>query len=231
MRFLKLSSLFAALLWSMAAQAMTFQEVDLVCPIGGEKFRATLAGSGTSFGMFLDTRPMGPTPAPWPLARCPGNGFVMFSSKLMPQEIQRLEAVVNSEEYQKSRGVETNYALAAKLMAAIGAPRRRVAYVLVQASWEARVPEQHLRYIEEALAEYNAALETTGEPEHWVNDQLLAGELERRLGRFDQAAARFTALLADARMKNEMHIRIARFQLELAARSESRPQLVPSQPK
>jgi hypothetical protein len=144
-----------------------------------------------------------PTPAPWPSARRPGNGFVMFSSK------------------------ETNYYLAARLMTAIAVPRRRVAYALVQASWEARVPEQHRRYIEEALAEYKVSLESEVDPEHWINDQLLAGELERRLGQFDTASSRFTALLADPRTMKEIHIRIARFQLELIARRDSRSQLVP----
>ena len=229
MRHHTLSLLATFILCPVLAGAMTFHEVDLVCPIGAEKFKQTLAGSGTSFGMYLDTRPFGPTPAPWPLAKCPGNGFVLFADQWTPEELQKLEAVVKSTDYQRLRATETNYFLAAHLMAALGLEHRKIGYALVQASWESKTPEQELRYLQEALTHYKAALESAYEnPKFWIHDQLLAGELERRSGQFQPAQHRFTALLSDPRLKEDLHIQIARYQLELIAKADSKPQRVPT---
>lgn len=229
MRFRKLSVLTLLVLYQSLAGAMTFHEADLVCPIGGEKFKQTLAGSGTSFGIYLDTRPFGPTPAPWPLAKCPGNGFVLFNDKWTTEELQKLEVAVQSADYQRLRATETNYFLAAHLMKVLDLEHRQIGYALVKASWEAKGSEQELRYQHEALTHYKVALESADEnSKTWVHDQLLAGELERRTSQFEAAQRRFTALLSDPRLKDDIHTRIARYQLELIAKADATPQRVPT---
>lgn len=114
-------------------------------------------------------------------------------------------------------------------MTGIGAPHRRVAYALVQASWESSNPSRQRRYLEAALSHYKLSLANAyEEPESWVEDQLLAGELERRLRQFEQACARFTALLSDAPTSNERQVRIARYQLKLVDPRDSEPRRVPT---
>lgn len=228
-RFLAFAILF---LNPLVSHALTFREVDLVCPIGGERFKQTLVGSGSSFGMYLDTRPWGPTVSPWPIPKCPENGFVMFSDSFTPEQLQKLEIFVRSEEYQKLARIETNYALAAFLMSKLGTDKSWIAYTFVQASWEAKTSSQFNRYIESALLNYIAALDKPYDnPNSWVNDQLIAGELERRLGRFEAAQSRFEALLLDIRAKNESFVHIINYQFELILKRDANPQLVPKPKK
>lgn len=53
-------------------------------------------------------------------------------------------------------------------------------------------------YATEALTAYKSALAVKyDDNERWLQDQLRAGELERRLGRFDEAKARFQTLSAN----------------------------------
>ena len=91
---------------SAPAAAMTFMEVDYVCPVGGERFRAQTMGSGTVFRHFLDGQAEGAIMSPWPLVRCPGNGFVMYRDDFSAAEIATLTPFVEGEEYQRLRRVE-----------------------------------------------------------------------------------------------------------------------------
>lgn len=179
---------------SVAVQAHTSYESELVCPIGGEKFNAMLAGSGTSFGKFLDFKPYGPIAAPWPLAKCPSNGFVMFQNKFSEPELERLDTFVASAAYQKMKNTHTNYYLAAVLQRQIDAPPSRLAYTLLQATWEAS-GSLYTAYATEALQAFMALLGAESpNSKLWVSYQLIAGELERRLKKFDAAAERFSKL-------------------------------------
>ncbi len=218
----------AVALSPVIASAMTFRKVELVCPIGGEKFTEDLAGSGTSFGSFLDTRPFGPTPTPWPLAKCPGNGFVMFESTFTPTELEGLSIFVSSEEYRSLQSIETNYFLASRLMEFLDFPKRKIAYALVQASWEARDRTTAQRYRALALERYEEALsEPYEESEQWTSDQLLAGEMERRLEKFSEARRRFSALVAGGRLVKPIRLKVAQYQLELVSHLDSRLHRMP----
>lgn len=189
----------AVLLSGMAAPAaaMTFMKTERVCPIGGERFTAQEMGSGTAFGHFLDGRLHGAIQSPWPLVSCPGNGFVIYKDDYSADEIKRLTAVVESDEYQRMRATETSYWLLARLFAAVDAPPKDRAGVLQSATWQAS-PEQYPRYVQEASAanaqqcpDARAAAERD---ESWLYCQMLLGEWERRLSRFDAARARFERL-------------------------------------
>ncbi|MBP7370537.1 MAG: hypothetical protein KA902_03775, partial [Arenimonas sp.] len=122
-------------LFSLPCQAMTEYKSDLICPIGGEKFEAVLAGSGTSFGNYLDLKPYGPTPAPWPIAKCPSNGFVIFKNSFTPTEREKLKSFVETEQYQLLQKKYSNYYLAAKLKENLGVAKREIAHTLLQATW------------------------------------------------------------------------------------------------
>lgn len=220
----------AAALFSIATQAHTVFEADLVCPIGGEKFKTVLAGSGTSFGKFLDLKPYGPIAAPWPLAKCPSNGFVMFRNEFSNTELTRLETFVASAQYQEMKSTHTNYYLAAILERRIDTPLSRLAYTLLQATWEAR-GDLYSAYATEALEAFETLLKTeTDDSKNWINYQLVAGELERRLERFEAAANRFSTLKESPNLE-PFAKGIVEFQLKLISEHNSAPQRIPSSKK
>jgi len=178
------------------AGAMTFSEVEVTCPLGGEVFTATLARSGTKFGTFLDFRPYGPIASPTPLAKCPANGFVVYKEKFTDDELRQLTPYVESEDYQSLQEKQTNYYLAAKLQSFLKeTSKQQIARTLLQATWEVESREQYLSYANEALATFKLALkEDYAKKNEWLTDQLIAGELERRLGQFAEAKKRFLML-------------------------------------
>ncbi|WP_296248497.1 hypothetical protein [uncultured Stenotrophomonas sp.] len=183
--------------WAAPAAAMTFMQVEHVCPIGGERFSAQEMGSGTAFGHFLDGRLHGAIQSPWPLVSCPGNGFVIYKDDYSADEIKRLTAVVESDEYQRMRGTETSYWLLARLFEAVDAPLKDRAGVLQSATWQAS-PQQYPRYVQAASAavaqQCPDARAAADQDEPWLYCQMLLGEWERRLSRFDAARARFERL-------------------------------------
>ncbi len=179
------------------AAAMTFMKVEHVCPIGGERFSAEEMGSGTAFGHFLDGRLHGAIQSPWPLVSCPGNGFVIYKDDYSADEIKRLTAVVESDDYQRMRGHETSYWMLARLFEAVDAPLRDRAGVLQRATWQAS-PGQYPRYVQAASAavaqQCPDARAAADQDEAWLYCQMLLGEWERRLSRFDAARTRFERL-------------------------------------
>jgi hypothetical protein len=213
-----------------AAKAMTLYEVELTCPLDGTKFKATLAGSGTSFGMFLDLKPDGPTPAPWPIAKCPSNGFVLYKDKFTGEEIARLRPFVESTQYQTLQRENSNYYLAARLRIFQGEKAADVAFVLVQATWEAKDLSQYQRYAAEALQAYEEALSRPyADPKQWLTDQLLAGELERRLGRFEKAETRFRSLADRDELRDGFLRKIVDLQLQLIGARNTAAERVPQE--
>lgn len=213
---------------AMQAQALTFMKVDLVCPLDGEKFQATLAGSGTSFGQYLDLKPYGPTAAPWPLAKCPASGFVMYKDKFTEEELARLREYVASAEYRAMKDVHSNYYLATKLRAHLGEQKPKLAYFLLQASWEAR--GHYERYASEALEAYQELAGADGEPKQKLSAELIAGELERRLGRFDAAKARFARVAQLDEAKSGVVREIVELQLRLVEAKDASPKMIPRKP-
>lgn len=214
-------------LLSVAVEAHTSYEADLVCPIGGEKFKAMLTASGTSFGKFLDLKPYGPIAAPWPLAKCPTNGFVMFQSKFSDTDISRLETFVASTQYREMKNTHTNYYLAASLQRQIDAPLPQLASTLLYATWEA--PDSlYSTYAAEALEAYQALLKAEpADSKNWVTYQLIAGELERRLGKFEAAANRFSDLKKNPSLDSFVK-GIVEFQLQLISERNLTSQRIPS---
>ncbi|WP_182419936.1 hypothetical protein [Bartonella sp. HY038] len=171
---------------------------EFVCPIGGQKFSTQMDGSGTSFGQMLDFKPIGPMPAPWTLAVCPDNQFVIFKDDFTEEELKILTPYVESAEYKKIINTPTYYR-AAQLQRVLKEPTGDIATTLLQATWQSpTVP-----YQKEALAEYNKYIDELAQNQstaqlfenaRWVNANLIALELERRTGQFDAAKQRLNAL-------------------------------------
>lgn len=139
------------------ANARIVMESEIACPIGGERFKTTIALSGTQFGQNLDRRPFGAIAAPWPLAKCP-NGFVIYKEKFADSELKRLKSYVLSKDYQALKTSETNYYLAARLMRQLDVPIEALADALLKATWEAEQDSRYRRYATEALSAFEAVI-------------------------------------------------------------------------
>ncbi len=84
----------------------------------------------------------------------------------------------------------------------MGGSAGAIRHTLLQATWEVAETEQwsapdprYPRYAAKALSAFKAELAASDQgQDHWVTDQFVAGELERRLRRFREARDRFEML-------------------------------------
>lgn len=179
------------------AYALMPYGAEFACPIGGGKFFAQLVGTYTQTGMRLDLRPLGPLIAPMPLPVCPDNGFVMYRETFSEAEIDRLKPLVLSDDYRRLRAEHTDYYMVAYLRDKMGADRLTLAYLYLQASWEAEEQRSALlaNYRSLALDNFEAFLKLdNSRSEQWWTAAVLVAELDRLLGRFDAAQAQLEQL-------------------------------------
>lgn len=214
------------------AWAHTMMQRPQVCPLDGTKWTATLDGSGTSFGQQLDLKPVGPTPAPWRLAVCPTDHFVMYQDSFSPAELATLKPLITSPTYQALAKDHSEYFLLGKIFEHLGKPEFVIALAFVKASWQVdRDPARYAEYAGEALRHYEAGLAKpdtadakASEAERQslrLNAELIAGELERRLGKFEAARIRFARLEGSSQPKEEIFRTIIAQQLRLIAARDS----------
>ena len=175
-----------------AAAGMPYPET-VECPIGGERFEHVTTASYTTFGQRLDGKPYGSWHFPLDLPRCPGNGLVIFE-KFGPDDLERLKPLVASDEYRAMLPVETDYYLAGWLMEKLGREPLDVAWMVVQASWQADgKPALKARYQADYVRRIRAV--ERGEDEFlWLVLQGRAVNGLRELGRFDEARTTLSAL-------------------------------------
>lgn len=182
----------------LSTAAMRLTEQSFVCPIDGQKFSTRLMSSGTSFGSYFDTQRFGAIASPAPLPACPGNGFIVVDDSRVysDAELVKLRAFVASDDYRGWVANDTPYYRLAKQMAWSGESPDRIAGVLLQATWEAG-SKRYPRYAAEALAAMQQRAAREAGSDRVYHTRMLIGELQRRLGRFDQAQATFDALRED----------------------------------
>lgn len=193
---MKRLALLATLALTQPAAALTFFEETVTCPIDGKTFTYQAMGSGTTFGQRLDLKPIGPTAAPPPLPVCPDDHFVVFEEKLDPTAIKKLKSFISTGRYRKAiADRESSYYLLALLLEARGEPAEVIGFAYLRASWqvEGDAPRTE-RYLTESLKWHERALTGGVPPDRNFQVELITGELERRLARYDAAAARFTRL-------------------------------------
>lgn len=211
-------------------------EPKVVCPIDGKSFTARGGGPGSAqdswretfgtvreYGKTLDLMPTGATLAPWPLAQCPSNHFVLYKRQFAPNELSQLRRYVQSAEYRALAAAHTSYYLAAELQGQLGATPAQLRFVLLQATWQARVGPLYEAYAQKCLDAFLQAIaKPSTDAEERILDQYLAGELERRLGRFDQAIFRFRALSNLGEVDSFGFREVLNLQLHLAGARDSR---------
>lgn len=187
-----------SLLLPASAGALTVAPADFTCPIDGKPFTVSVMTSGTSYGSYFDGQLVGPIESPVPLVACPGNGFIIDrDGAYTDAELAKLRPFVTSAQYKHWLKDDSAYYRLAKQREFMGDTPDSIADALLQATWEAG-GDLYQRYAGEALdALRKLAAREASQGEDAIGTRMLAGELERRLGRFDEARATFTALQAD----------------------------------
>lgn len=205
---------------SPAALAIKVLPIHYVCPIGGERFTEMSAVSGMQTGMQSDFRPTGAIVAPWPMAECPGNGFVIYkdANAFTASEKRKLATYVAGEEYRSLvLAQESTYWRAAMLARRAGEPASTLAWMHVNATWQVgRDAQRYARYARAALQ----ALAEVDDPRGAEERALLTVELLRRLGRFPEA---LVALGSMPPTQDPDVLRIAAYQRRLIEQRDHAP--------
>jgi len=136
------------------SRGMKLEEVEVTCPLDGSVFKTLEQVSGYQTGLGLDLRSEGALRSPWPVARCPSNGFVIYKERYSDAELIKLRAYVASSEYQSLVADHTDHYLAARLQRFMGESAATVVYTLLKATWEAGSSDEIWRQIlEESVRE------------------------------------------------------------------------------
>lgn len=177
---------------------MHYSYMPMTCPVGGEKFEATVLAHYSTFGALPDGQPIGSVQFPTPLAECPGNGLMVFED-FSPATVAKLGPLVASEAYKALRGTETDYYRAAWLAKSLGNPRQ-AAWLLLSATWQAKNADP----ADARAGRYNAefvdmvrALPFDAKDLETVALRARAANALRELGRFDEAATLRASIVVD----------------------------------
>ncbi|HUK56565.1 MAG TPA: DUF2225 domain-containing protein [Nitrospiria bacterium] len=209
-------------------------EVEVTCPLDGTKFKTPVDPSGARLGMRLDLKPIGFFKVPRRIPVCPTNHFVVYKKDFTADEKERLQKFVLSQDYQNLAKDNTPYFLLAKTFEYMGNTEWNISNTYLEASWEVEnQPEKEKQYLDLSLQHFQKYL-AAGKKEGdrtWETAQLLAGELARRLGRFDEAKAKFTELGALPEFKQGIYPEIIKYQMDLIAGKDSSAHDIPEHKK
>lgn len=216
------------------AAAAAVNEIEVTCPLDGTKFKSPVNLTGARIGMRLDLRPIGFMDVPPRIPVCPNNHFVVYKKEFTDAEKERLRKLVLSPEYQDLAKDNSSYFLLARIFEYMGETDWIIANVYLQASWQVESrPEKEKQYLDLSLQHIKKLL-SAGNKEvdrTWVTAQMLAGEMERRLGRFEEAKVRFVELSKLSGFKQGINSVIIKYQLDLIANKDTAPHDLPEPPK
>jgi hypothetical protein len=204
----------------------TSKEINVKCPLCNTAFTTRADMSGTRVGMRLDLKPLGPIAAPWSVPKCPNCHFIVYNHELSDKDKKLLLKLVNSKEYRHISADNSTYFLLAKIYETAGMSNLEIAHTYLKASWQVeRDSKKYAKYLEASHAKFAAFLSSSKEKStQYIMAELMSGEIERRLGRFDQAQSRFSRLQKLPEFSAANHIAaIIDYQLELIAAKDSGP--------
>jgi hypothetical protein len=182
---------------TQGAEALTAYQAQVVCPIDGKQFSATMVGSSYQQGTRLDSKPLGSLVAPYPFPVCPENGFVMYQNEFAAGELAAVKAIVLTDEYRQLRGEHTNYYMVAYVKERLEANNFDLGNLYLQASWEAEATKSALvrQYRTLAIERFDAFVKNdASHSEDWWVASIIAAELDRLLGQFDAVRNRIKSL-------------------------------------
>lgn len=199
-RLTLIAALLGASLLSNAASAMTEDPMDVVCPVDEKTFTVELMSSYTQLGMRLDLMPLGDVDAPAAVPVCPGSGFVMTKMTYSNEEKALIRQFVSAADFKSARTTYNDYYVAALQLAVLGGSTHERAWLYHQAGWKAEQSgpsgAEHLTYYRAlALRWFDLFLaEQKVQNNQWWDAQIVAANLERKLGRFERVLARIKTL-------------------------------------
>ena len=169
-------------------------EVEMECPVGGEKFKAFQLGTHSTYGRHLDWEPVSYMRFPIPLPVCPTNGFVITKEKYSKEELDSLKKVVESKAYKDFYSQKhATFFLYAKMIELQKEKADDVDFwwLYLNATWEADNCKNKERYKEYALDTISAGTKRLNqlkesEPEYWVL-KIVTANMHRRIGDFTTA--------------------------------------------
>ena len=234
-----LFSLLPALLLACIACAVNSLEREFLCPICGTHWQQRIETSSRAKGLRLDLRQVGDIVDPPTLPQCVKCRFPLFSDRLTEQAkdpkkapaFKQLRSFVLGADFQMLAAKNPPYfalALVQGLNARNPTPHRVIALSYLRASWQVEDREAACRrLLEKAREHYVAALAESREGDPLRRDlALLCGELERRLGKWDDAAKRFRDLEASDILKGTPQEGIPALELRLISQHDSAPHLL-----
>lgn len=177
------------------------EEESFTCPVCGEVFEDAVVLSTNQMGTHTDFMPVvgGLFPFPYYVHACPACGFAGFDDDFSATYEQEFKDWVASELKSELASAEfyggLKYLLGARCAQKLGQPDRAVADLYLRGAWCAVVeetPELEARCRREAVKMFEKALAEGGVPaEERAPITYLVGELHRRLGDAQEAAAWF----------------------------------------
>jgi hypothetical protein len=149
-------------------------------------------------GLRLDLKKLGDVVEPPTLPQCPKCRLVLFSENMPEPLLKKVKAFVLGGDYQMLAAKSPSWACLAQLQEFLAAAPVYIGFSYLRASWQVEEkPALCERYLARAYDRFTKVLATMP-PGHKdrLNVVLLCGELERRLGKFDEAEKRFRDVLA-----------------------------------
>ena len=231
-----LFTLLPALFLACVACAVNSLEQAFLCPICGTNWTQRIETSGQSHGLRLDLRQLGDVVDPPTLPQCPKCRFPLFSDRLNAQandpakakSFKRLRSFVTGADFQMLAAKNPSYFTLAQVQQLLEAPHRHIALSYLRASWQVEDREAaSRRLLEKAREHFVAALDGMRAEDRQFGDlALLCGEVERRLGNWEDAEKRFRHLDESGRMKGTPQATIPATQLLLIAQRDSAPHML-----
>ncbi len=233
-----LFTLFPALLLACVAGAVNSLDQAFLCPICGTRWEQRIETSGHSLGLRLDLRQLGDVVDPPTLPQCPKCRFPLFSDRLNAQAndpakakaFKRLRSFVTGGDFQMLAAKNPSYFTLAQVQQLLEAPHRHIALSYLRASWQVEDREAlSKRLLEKSREHFVKALDGMGADDRQFGDlALLCGEVERRLGKWEEAETRFRGLEESAALKGTPRAAIPGMQLRLIEARDSAPHALES---
>lgn len=218
------------LLFPLSPRAESDGEITFTCPIDGKKHTINTVVSGYQAGTFLDMKPYGAISAPWPINRCPDDGFPVYKERFSEDEIGKLKIFVKTKEYNELISKETSYYTVAQIQRLLEAPHKDISYSLLKSTWQVeKKPILYKKYAQEAINQFNSFINSCDAKcsrKDIVQAHIIVGELYRRLRSFDLAKERFLFVEKFPEIKGNVFENIVQQELDLISINNSEPQRV-----
>ena len=205
------------------ARGVNSIEQEFTCPFDSHQWKQRMETSANVKGMRLDLRQFGDVVQPPTLPQCPKCRAVLFTDKFELNLVLALKPFITGQDFAHMAAKYPSYYVLAQVQQQLKAPPYHVGHSFLRASWQVEDKPPMARHcLEQALEFLSLAFKSMERTDkRYANTVLLLGELERRLGLFEQADTRFRRLV-DAFKEPGLQRIVAR-QMELIASRDSAP--------